>query len=225
MMLRSMIVLATILSGAVSAITGAWAQASLAVPGVVFDRPSAVQDMIARLRTVRPFEAIDDKPHTCWAVPNTPSCGCRYLPGDLWINVVWSRYIERPSSVWIRKVEPLSAAPFAWTDLAASFHRLCPGLTAEQAAAVASEALDKMLHERWMKCEESLPLRCGFVSRETDGASRGVLIRDPEGTGRVRERGSCSLHTRETTRGGAIVSSFTVETSHNVPPDLSRRGC
>jgi hypothetical protein len=210
MTLRSTIrLVATILFGTLFGTVGARAQASLAVPGVVIDRPPAVQNLIAKLKTTRPFAELEDKPTSCWEVPRSqpPLTGCRYLPGDLRITVVWSRQTLQAKDVWIEKSEPLAAAPFAWADLANSFHLLCPKLTVEQATAMAGEALDKM-RDQWLKCDS--PTGCTAVSRETDGASRAF-----------RTRGSkCDLQLSEFTKDGAIRSTLWVSISATEPPRL-----
>jgi hypothetical protein len=187
----------TILFGASFGIVGARAQASLAVPDVVIERPPAVQDLIARLKTARPFAELEDKPTSCWEVPKSqpPRAGCRYLPGDLRITVVWSRQTQQPKDVWIEKSEPFAAAPFAWADLATSFHLLCPKLTAEQAAAMAGEAMDKLMRDQRIKCGG--PTSCIAASRETEGASRAF-----------RTQGKCDLQLSEDTKDGTIRSTL-----------------
>lgn len=190
------------------------ARAQVGVPDVILERPAEVKDLIARLKTTRPFAALEDRPISCRPAPNGNNCSCQYQPAGVRITVHWKWRTQQPATVTIEKSEPLAAPPFAWTDVATSLHRLCPRLTAEQASTMAAEAMNKLAAERWIKCEESFAIRCVLVPREMDGATRWS-----------RARGKCDLALNETTQATTIRSRLQVEIPGTVPPRLGPGSC
>lgn len=78
---------------------------------------------------------------------------------------------------------------------------------------MAAEAMDKLMRERWTKCETGILIRCVAASRETDGAGRSY-----------RTKGKCDLQLSESTKGAAIRSTLWVQIWGIVPPRLGLGG-
>jgi hypothetical protein len=166
----------------------------------IIERPPSVQALISRLKTSRLLETLDDNPASCGQVPkrHPPRDRCYYRSASLEVLVAWNRRSGQPSFLSLEKREPRDASPFAWADLATSFHLLCPQITPEQAASLATEALDKLLQRSWTKWDSNATIA---LSAAMEGAQRSVTVK----------QGTCAFHLTETT-GRAEVRA-TLQTS------------
>jgi hypothetical protein len=155
----------------------------------LIERPPSVQALISRLKTSGLLEALDDNPVSCGRVPkrHPPRDRCYYRSASLEVLVAWNRRSGQPTFLSLEKREPRSASPFAWADLATSFYLLCTEITPEQAASLADDALNKLLHRAWTKWDSNGTIA---LSPEMDGASRSIT---------VKPKDTCTFYLTETT--------------------------
>jgi hypothetical protein len=159
--------------------------------GPVIERPPPVQALVARLQTSRPFQALEDKPVSCGAVPKHHGVSrCYYSPAGLEMMVSWRKLSGEPRFFSLEKREPRDASPFAWADLPLSFHLLCPELTPEQAAALADDALDRLRNLSWTEWGNGEVV----VSPDAYEAGRRVTVR----------QGACRFDLIEATRAAQV---------------------
>jgi len=179
-----MSLIGTILFG----IIGGALLAPLFAKAPVIERPPSVQALIARLKTSRLLDALDDNSVSCGRVPkrHPPHDRCYYRSASLEVLVAWNRRSGRPTFLSFEKREPRGASPFSWTDLATTFNLLCTEIPPEQAASLAEEALDKLLHRSWTKSDGNSTIA---LSPEMEGAQRSVTVK----------QGTCAFDLTETT--------------------------
>lgn len=153
------------------------------------EQPAMVQAFVARLRTSPLLGEMDTKPTSCSRVPKGAARDrCFYRAGEMEIVVVWSARSERLRGLTIRTTEPRGSAPFAWPGVSETVSMLCGGLSADQANALVRDVPERLSEAAWYLNGER-------VTADTDGASRGVVMKPRDG---------CAFSFYETAKGRAV---------------------